>query len=697
MASSCCAKRKIKSDSLFTRSFVSILLGGLLLFPPMEHILSVGLMGQIFFIGVSFFMMYSLNQDFSEKREYCLGMLLAVGLALATPFLNNILTIQIFLTASIALSVLFLFISDDVWDQLHASISSFFTKNIPSTSKVKNIFEFPSVEKIILFFVVLNWGISCAAVAIPHQMIYSFVLHDPLLILGIFNLSSWVKQSMQTRVLTHNHEGEEVTIVSNKGENQRISISNLKKGMKIKIEKEVMIPVKCTVVQQCQVADDVSEKRIDVQNGQLSCNRTFYSGVVQCDEDYHSVDHATQSKHSEDTDYRLGWLLILSLSVAFMSGFWKGFLMGSVASGLQMFCLNLIVSCPCVFLIAKPIIHSKFLDWLKSFNTFEFNKMPTCGKPNILVFDRTHTLYEEKRNAKPNDPYELNAGIKNLMRKLKSQKIELYILSGHGSGNYQENLKKCKKDFKNIIEEDHIIFERKFHCPKDGEKREVIKNLQWYGRVDKPQNVFIRFICFIKRIFQKNIVGMIGDGGNDVAAMQQADLSICVSKKPSVRNNDVAKNAHFFSCQKQLKQLTPLIQALGTSNSFYEFFIFLALSYNVFMLLMVNGLSTYLFGMAFSPTIGCLIVSSFCIGLTFSASLISVKPSVSKEDLEKKQKNHCGCGNHSCHHPVRSGDTRKHEKKSTDLLNSKCHDFLSLIIKKGISKEDQANNEAYTL
>ncbi|MEE3002878.1 MAG: HAD family hydrolase [Pseudomonadota bacterium] len=566
----------------------------------------------IFFTVVTLALTYSLREDFSVDMRYSLGLIFAISMALFAPFYQTHLLSMFSIVAAIVLCFTQMFLK-------------FKPIKLSSNEAISlyDLFEFPSSEKVIILFVILNWQISLFSFFPLAAFSYPFVVHDILLVVGLFILTNWIKQSMQTSDLPHNHMSKFVTVVGKDG-NYKEQISNLKKNMRIEINQETILPVACKTLTACRIGSTQSESQEWIRAGTtVSSNTVFFSGSVNCQNDFEQVTHNFQSKNTESSDRFLSIFMIATLLIAISSGLWFGYVAGSVVVGLQSFCLNLIVSCPCVFLIAKPLINTKFLDWLTTNSLFQFNKMPNVGKPNILVFDRTHTLYERDPNNK-DGPFILNKGIYDMLKSLKNDDVQCYILSGHGTGGWENNLKRCKNDLIEAIDPKNIIFHSQFHDPNEGRKRDVIKNLQFYGSLNKPKTPWEQFSCRLQRFFTPNIVGMIGDGDNDVAAMRQADVSVCVAKEKSSYNSDVLKTANFCVEQKDLSTLPDMINALGNSNSTSKLCIKAAFISNIVLLALVNGLSSYLFGIHISASLACSISFVFCTLLLLATSCYKV-------------------------------------------------------------------------
>ena len=628
MSKACCEHHHKNLTDLRNRALGLLILGCILLVPIFEDILTSGIPGHIFFACTSLLIAHCIHQDFPEEKRFSIGALLSVCLALAAPATQIFHYLSFihpsYLIAQCILSCCtLLFLNWRNFTQHIQSFTPYSQKNSKYEKKATPILQFPSINKVMLLFVIVSWSMSCASLIPALSSIYSNVLHDALLVLGISNISAWIKQQMQTAPLSHNHQIQ-VTIIHPKDnkKTRRINLTELKKGMQIRIESHILIPISCKAIHSCIATHDSSETRFQVPYQEpIQPNTMLHSGVVECLEDYSTTDQ-THNKTTEESDPRLAKFLMISLIIAVASGLWHGIVLNSFAIGLQFFCINLIVSCPCIFLLAKPIIHGKFLHWLNVKSHVKFSKMPSIGKPNILVFDRTHTLYEENPQN-PSGDYIISHKTKRLLKSLKKSGIECYILSGHGTKNWENHLKDCRTELDGIVKAENIIFDKKYHNNLKA-KKTIIENLQIYGTVKKPETLLQSIYQKCKNMFIRNHVGMVGDGENDIYAMKQADLTVGISRISNNYHNHVLKESNFCVEQSNLWHVDRLLNTLNTTQWYYNVCIYSALAYNLTMLTMVNGLYHSLFGMAITPATACLGVSIFCISLLSIASFIKI-------------------------------------------------------------------------
>lgn len=74
--------------------------------------------------------------------------------------------------------------------------------------RVSNLYSeltFPPIQKIILLIATLHFSLTMLTFTLPHLTIITNQIHECLLLVGVFNLSSFIKQRMQSKIIPHNH------------------------------------------------------------------------------------------------------------------------------------------------------------------------------------------------------------------------------------------------------------------------------------------------------------------------------------------------------------------------------------------------------------------------------------------------------------------------------------------------------------
>ncbi|MDG2348517.1 MAG: hypothetical protein P8L77_03535 [Gammaproteobacteria bacterium] len=610
MIEPCCIEQKKTNDSLLTRSVIIILAGLLITIPIFETITLSFWSGYLFFIASTIFIGTSIYLDFPDYIGFIsLLTFLAASILVISLYPLSLMS-TLLLAISIPSSVLSLFVKNE---KIQKTLLKMLFRYSPekNESEANSYFELPSTRKLILMYVVICWTTSFASFFPAFNAIYSIIIQETFLIYGSYGISNHFLHTMQSKLLPHNH--------------QSINLHKIIVGTVLKIEQRILIPASATALEVCQIDDNQSEKRIDIDIGETIPNNTFvHSGKIIFNESYQSTTHTEQRNQSENKDHKLNFILMTTFTFSLIMATYNGILLGSAAIGLKYLATNLIVACPCIFFTVKAIFNNKLLHWITQNTNIEFNKMPNSGKPNIMIFDRTHTLYEEDPNN-PKGAYILNKNAIPLLNNLRVNGITCYILSGHSD---KAHLKKCIRELKDVVSKDHIIFDDTFHDPDVSHKKEVVKNLQLYGRVDQPKSLLIRIKCYIQNLFSMNIVGMIGDGQNDVEAMIQSDFAVSISRDISNTDNDVLKAANFNTSQENLFEIYNLIEAIDTTTWYSHTFMTVGFFINISMLIITNG---FIPSLAFiSSSTACIFMPFVCISIMGISTLIDLNVNVLK-------------------------------------------------------------------
>lgn len=610
MLDNCCVEQKKINDDLLVRSIIFIVFGLLMIIPIIETTLLSFWSGYLFFSASTLLLGISIYSDFPDDIWFCALVVLSIICIMVSPIYLTGFSSILCLSVGISLSLLSIFVKKETFEGMISRQKS--NNKIISNMQISNVkifFEFPATKKLILMFIMICWTTSLASFFPAFNAIYSMVIQESFLIYGSQGISSYIMYTMQSTLLPHNHETKKIIILENSIE-KIISLNALKKGMKVRLTEEVLIPVEAIAIDQCEITSNRDEKRVWVERGyKIPKNTYVHSGTIGCCESYQVATHAQQKSQTDNNDHKLNFILLTTFLISLISGIYHSILFSSASIGLKYLTTNLIVACPCVFFTVKSIFNNKLLNWIKYNTNIGFNTMFSLNKPNIMVFDRTHTLYEEDPNNKEG-PYKMIKGVYPLLKKLKKSGVVCYILSGHPNEQHRED---CVKDLGAFINEENIIFDEKYHDVDKAHKKEVIRNLQLYGTKDKPNNFLKRVKCYLVNLFSRNIVGMVGDGENDIMAMRQADLSFCVLKDNFSSNQSVLETSNFHINQKSLLEMHNLLEAIDQSSKYTNVFMYTGLLINIAMLMIINGLFKSMVFISMSSA--CIFMPLICISI----------------------------------------------------------------------------------
>jgi hypothetical protein len=225
--------------------------------PFLEKLLSTGLLGWAFFALATGLIIWTLVQDYHKEIGFCVVTVFTTALVLSAPLMHSARMSVVSIMTALVVNAGLLFTKKT--EGLPAETAQEVIKqpqiNKGLPKKLPIAAGFPTVERIILLLAVLNWGISLGSLLMPGAGVFLFSLHDTLLILGIYNAATYVKQRVQTSALLHNHHREVIRVNTN-GKEEKILLSELKKGMVIKISSEMLVPVACYANTQCVITND---------------------------------------------------------------------------------------------------------------------------------------------------------------------------------------------------------------------------------------------------------------------------------------------------------------------------------------------------------------------------------------------------------------------------------------------------------
>ena len=569
----CCDRQVANLEALKKRSYVSLVLGFLLMLPVFENMVLHGisfLSGPFLFLMLTCFVWL----DYAKQRRLFLQTIVGMGLVLLTPFYFK----GLLLGGIMSVGALIL-------------VESLFFKRLPNFSELKSgnlkqVMKLPSSDDVVIFLAGMALFISGMHVLLPNLAVGHFMLHEAFIAIGAVNLSFYHQQRLQNGLMDHNFTAF-YNMASKRG-------NVLKSGSLFKFTEQVQVPVALKATQSCEIVTDESTSLI--QQGDIIPKGAWVkSGEATLLADLSPAHHpGINRKGGMNVRILFGAFFLLAVLVSVI----KGALGASVLIGIEHFIANAAVLCPCVFLISGPLLYQSLQKWAHSAGIHPAPQMPQGSRIDIVVFDRTNTLYHEVQNE---DVYQLHKKAEGLMQRLKDAGKKIYILSGHHDGDLAaNNLTKCKRELKDWVDPENIIFDAKFHQTND-----LNGKAKW---IEKMQKAGQR-VC------------MIGDGENDAQALYQADIGIAVHKDSCLP--DVLENANFSGhIDHVMEHGASLIESSERVNQAVWWFNFVACAYHFFMLTLVNGGYLMLFSAGFPETLGVIAMSLFCLAAQLAVRFV---------------------------------------------------------------------------
>lgn len=607
----CCGNKKEYSQSQLYRSIALILLGVMPMLSQFDSVLHSQQVSQLYFLVASCALAYTIFKDYKNVMPYCAAACAFASFIVFASFVTNTYMIYVLSASIVPAFIVLMFTKDDLWESLSA---------LKLSNEMKSwhtYFEFPSVDKMLYLFVMMNWAMSLNGLLIPGAMSCALAIHDALLIVGIYNLTGWLQDKIRSSVMNQNHSFD--IEVTRSYQDKTIKIRNLQQGDVIHIKEEMMIPVKSIAVETVVYKDGESTAKVQ-KEGAIPAHQSILSGKIRCSEDY--VPITTSTKQNNDA---LKLFLSIAFSSSVASGLFVYFSTGVLLGALQAFCLNTIITCPCVFMALNLIFQSKITKIIQEKTDLSINKSFNIASPDIIVFDRTNTLYiPPATHTADNEAYVMPEYVAKLLKELDTRNVELYIVSGHATQGYKEHLRECREKLPKIaknMKSENIIFDAKFHEGGEGNKKDVIKNLQLYGSIEAPKTFTAYLKARIMLMFSRKTVMMIGDGTNDADAMAQADLAVCISKERKSINDHAISNASFYLEQEKIGDVQVLVQLLMLISPNYYGFLYFASFSCMAMVLLANPIFPAIMGIHLLPKTACMVSFSLCFIYTAAAAM----------------------------------------------------------------------------
>lgn len=187
--------------------------------------------------------------------------------------------------------------------------------------------------------------------------------------------------------------------------------------------------------------------------------------------------------------------------------------------------------------------------------------------------------------------HRLNADASNAILDLKNRNIEVYILSGDDAAPTEK-----------VAWLLHIPKNNVFSKKKPDEKAEIIEQIR-KDKISKGINP---------------VIAMVGDGVNDIKALNNADLSVAVGPwTPASINSDIAVH--------RLSQISKLMLVSNQAmRNIYQNLIWTGL-YNTFSLLAATGLLYAFMGIVLNPIVASIGMAISSIVVVFNSNSLSGK------------------------------------------------------------------------
>ena len=289
----------------------------------------------------------------------------------------------------------------------------------------------------------------------------------------------------------HNAKNIAIEKLNDKGQYSSVTISDLKVGDKIKINEKsgalagIMMPFELVSnTDNCDIMNDETEQKQTLKKQErIDKNTRILAGEFTVTSDYHNHNHLHHKL--DQVDNYLYIFLALSLFFSLTFAVVCGLMLGSFAVTLHTFATNLMIACPCVFLLVRPLINNNLSSTLKHAGLIVMN-LPARLRASFIVFDRTHTLYHPIDDK---SEFVIDKKTVNTLRMLKESDYKMFIVSGHGSGECEAHLQSCQESLEGIIDRDNIIFNSQYHLGGGKDKKDIIQKLKKYGQINSVERM----------------------------------------------------------------------------------------------------------------------------------------------------------------------------------------------------------------
>lgn len=443
-----------------------------------------------------------------------------------------------------------------------------------------------SIESSIVVSSVLAWVCSVAGLFFSAHFPFGVFFHDSLLAVGAYQVGNYFRDMYRDQLMNSGDGYPRVMI-----EGQERDCLQLKSGQAFipkSPNKPLLFPFPITATEFFGfVNSDAEESREKKENASFTIPAhtffTYSKGTLEVKE---SPVQPNRAKKEEPQNF-LFFIMMVSLA----SGAFAAWQSASVLAGFSQFAISIMGACPCVFVFSRPIIGIRAMRCAAEkgvpVNSDEIFKEPI----DTFVFDRTNTLYHPPVLGAD---YQLSVSGSDLVKGLKDRG-HVMVLSGHEGVSAEDRRRACARELNIPLE--NILFGCK-------EKRKQLDHIKSHG-------------VFLGQIARGSSfrVMYVGDGENDINALDIADVAVAVGA-----NTQVQGASHLRIDKDKIHKLLDLVDIIDQTAPWMKGLTAAAYAYNLIMLMMVNGLSVYLFAVPIQASVACLAMMVFSMLSLFASS-----------------------------------------------------------------------------
>ena len=446
-----------------------------------------------------------------------------------------------------------------------------------------------SIESSIVVSSVLAWVCSVAGLFFSAHFPFGVFFHDSLLAVGAYQVGNYFRDKYRDQLMGSGDGYPRVMIQGQERDCLQLKLGDdfmLKDYSK---DKKCFFPFPIAAREfSGSVISDGSESWREYNNASVTIPAhtffTYSKGTLKVQE---SPVQPNRAKKEEPQNF-LFFIMMVSLA----SGAFAAWQSASVLAGFSQFAISIMGACPCVFVFSRPIIGIRAMRCAAEkgvrVHSDEIFKEPI----DTFVFDRTNTLYHPSELGAD---YQLSGSGSTLVGGLKSRKRHVMVLSGHEGVSAEDRRRACARELNIPLE--NILFGCK-------EKRKQLDHIKSHG-------------VFLGQIARGSSfrVMYVGDGENDINALDIADVAVAVGA-----NTQVQGASHLRIDKDKIHKLLDLVDIIDQTAPWMKGLTAAAYAYNLIMLMMVNGLSVYLFAVPIQASVACLAMMVFSMLSLFASS-----------------------------------------------------------------------------